>query len=342
MQLECGRLAENPLSPNDLLDIINQATQFGLKGAPVVWYYEQCKVQPVWENNKYLTFQVDLPLIKDTLTQFTLQTFPTLVNKDWMQLKCIVILGTTQKREPCQCFKHVGALTQYYARQDLTYRGGLPCERSVILQDGHDFPTWHVMTVTVDGTHAEMIQPGLYVTTTADSSVEVRCFEQATYRNAIRPGTNQISFPTIPCQVEGDSGWVLHNTILHTSHLTHRAPILNLSHIDMPDLPPFKSLPDFRITQLKEVTGVSIEELVQLSNPILPQPHKWSNTITIVMLIICAGCGVAIYFVRKKRLLCLRVSTTPAKGQDVTKDGGSQPCVAPPEEPADGLAAYST
>ena len=342
MQLERGRLAENLLSPTDLLDIIKQATQFGLQGAPVVWYYEQCLVQPVWENNEYLTFQVDLPLVKETLTQFTLRTFPTLVNKDWMQLKMHRNIGYHAETGAMSMLQACRGINPVLCAKDLTYRGGLPCERSVILQDGRDFPTCRITTVTVDGAHAEMIQPGLYVVITADSNVEVRCFEQATYRKAIQPGTNQITFPTVPCQVEGESGWVLHNTILHTSHLTRRAPILNLSHIDMPDLPPFKTLPAFRITQLKEVTGVSIEELAQMPNPILPQPHKWSNTITIVMLVICAVGGVAIYFVRKKRLWCFRVPTTPAKGQDVTEDRGSQSLVAPPEKPTDGLAAYST
>ena len=36
---------------------------------PALWYYEQCLVQPVWKNHEYLTFQVELPLVKEALTR---------------------------------------------------------------------------------------------------------------------------------------------------------------------------------------------------------------------------------------------------------------------------------
>ena len=146
----------------------------------------------------------------------------------------------------------------------------------------HNCPIQALPTVE---TEAEQVTINEYVVITDQEHINIRCSGQTPIKHKITPGTLHLIFNSLPCEVEGGEGWILRGKQVSQSTVEYKPALTNTSLLIFPNFPKFDRLDQVTLEKLHSVAGISMKQMVGLSQtrlPIYHEHHRWGNTATIV------------------------------------------------------------
>lgn len=306
--LHHGQLTERILPKAAFSEISSTETWV----SPLDWYYQECRVSPLWDN-EHLAFVVVLPTVDDRqLIAYEFLAYPMLTNNSAVIINVPELLvsdtSTGIVEEPREC----RGRSPRVCMRGIQQRGG--CMEAIfrdkalskcILTQAHVEPVYHID----DGT--------IVTLTHEDQMVTERCVGRTEVRTQVPSGTNLVTWQR-GCVIEA-AEFTIGSSALHHAALTTRlwqaCPLqdefpLKLPHID--------ALP-------------AIIKVADLSLPtVLPQqplltPSQWGQSIVLLVIVLI----VAVLIMCRKRiqqckvLKCRHVNSkeledvTPTPGQSV-------------------------
>ena len=175
-ELELGRLTRDLLSPDQLREILHQASDNRKVITAIEWYYRHLTVTPLWHPSGSLLYKVELPLIADRpYLMYSVMTHPVPVSNSSFTVMVILsrdyAIDTTTGRlfMPQHCIGHDPVVCQsgveygrdamQCARGILTQRAALvsKCKVEVAHHDGHTIVTRLTTNQYVVATNGETL-----------------------------------------------------------------------------------------------------------------------------------------------------------------------------------------
>ena len=299
--LEKAELTEEILPEDDLKDILRLAGERGYDAVTTTWYYEHCRVRPLWDDPTALSYIVEIPLIKGTTQGFQLRTFPHFNANlsEWVNLVVNEYVGYNEETGQMVILEACRGHNPAVCQLDLVFRAGLPCERALILgvKEGAEKCKVHARAPPEPATTT--IGLNLHVVESMDEQIEIRCLGQPTNRTRIPPGSRTVRFDEEGCQIQGESGWVLEGLEVFDSEMEIHPSMVDTSEIEFPELPNVDFIQPAKISQLHQVKGVAYEQLQMLrpaaKHDLLKPTHSTANTYAIIALIFVAAVILVIY-----------------------------------------------
>ena len=325
MQLEAGRLTEDILKIKDLMDILTKVNNFRLKGTAVDWYYEHCLVHPVLDMGQRLAYFVEIPLVARDVQRVVIHAYPTMTNEDtWIKLSVQQDIGYDHKTGEITTLAHCIGGPQTLCEAKLSFMHGLECERAIIMNDADKFPNCRIQS-TPETTYAEQLSINNYAVVTTSTRADIRCEGKPTITKEFRPGVLHINFGRLPCQVEGNEGFLIRSKFVNQFKKEYQPVVVNTSLLILPEFPALVHLDRSILNKLNRVEGVSMHSLSMIpsQNWSLPISHQaWGNTLMLALVVIVSiviGIYVLLPRIRSK------LSQWKQKRQDLPESSTTKP-----------------
>ncbi len=301
--LEAGRLTEEVLLRADLESIIEKAQSMGYRGATPEWYYEHSQIRPLWDHEEGMSYVVELPMGKEEVTGYHLQTFPDYKEDtdQWTKLVVHEYLGYDERDGTVFVLKGCKGAYPVLCEKDMNYHSGLPCERSLILGTSEGLSRCRVRLETPKESTALSVGINSHILTTKDSALEARCMGEPTEVEKVSPGTHQVTFAASGCQLQGKGGWVLESVDVHQEKLELLGLEVELGNLTLPDIPRLDLLEEPAKFQLHQVQGVELKMLKAYPplHPLRTLTHEAMNSyilIGIIAFLVLLGCVITLYW----------------------------------------------
>ena len=303
MELESGRLTEEILPRTELAAILKEAEIHGVHGLPLTHYYETCEVIPTWQSDDGLAYTVYLPLIHKQVASYRFHTLPTPGDRGWVEFMLHPHVGYDEANGEISILESCRGGNPNACEQRLTFPKGLLCERSLITQNTESAKHCRIRPAMPETAPSITLSTNDYALAIPDTNLEIRCRGLPTRQLVITPGAYRFIFPFRLCQVEGETGWTLQNTLLHNVYTNLTVTMINLTTFDIPKIPPVPSIPGFRAHEMSQIHGVAIQELSSMpSGPVFEPSHSWGNTmITVLVIAALAAIGLVVWCRRRRR-----------------------------------------
>ena len=162
-------LTEDLLGPGQLQEILAQARALRFATMLQNWYYEFCKVLPVWTNPLDITFKVSLPLHDGkNYILYSIHSYPFPIRPGFhahLQVRSTVAYSSTSGLlfEPILC---QGSRTKVCRGGPLVDADKFVCERALVSKDAVATRKCQVKVLQSNGTITQEVTPGLYIVST--------------------------------------------------------------------------------------------------------------------------------------------------------------------------------
>ena len=313
MHLESGRLTESIMPRATLEGVRTEMENAGHSPAPLEWYYEHCLVRPLWETEDGMSYIVELPMTRDRVTGYHLQTFP---HQDpmgnWLRLLLHRFIGYDEQDGTMVLLKACKGNRPTICEKDLTYHSGLPCERGLILGTPRGLSRCNVRFEEPAETNSVAVGINSHIVTTPDKSLESRCLGEATRYHQVKPGSFAVKFASSNCQLQGSGGWVLESVDVHEERINLPDTTLNMSAVSMPEMPELHLIKPDSMIKLNLVKGIEIGKIAlepTMPRLLVPSHPTYNSYVIIAMLagLVVIGLAVAAYMLRRYGLArCLK------------------------------------
>ena len=171
-------LTEELLPPSQLQKILQQARTLRFATMPVAWYYENCRVSPVWTSLDDITFRVTLPLHDGkNYILYSLISFPFPIRpgfKSLLEVENQVAYSSTSGLlfRPILC---LGTTLKVCRGFPLYDSERFRCERALISRDSTATQHCKVKIIPSNQTSISESSPGLYVISTPSITPKLHC-----------------------------------------------------------------------------------------------------------------------------------------------------------------------
>ena len=271
LAIEDGRLSEEILPLEDLIDILDAAKQQQLHHLPYNWYYEHIQIKPLWiEEGEYLVYQATLPFTDDSnYLLYHVTSYPAPVyqnNAIQIKVQSPIAFDTEEGTAfvPTHCIGHNPSVCRtgpIYADTHFS------CERGILSQN-HELREMcqsHVMPQ--NDTVVTELSPGEFVIITPGESYAEQCSGERELTIKLEPGVYHIVVHPY-CTLTGDD-WKIRGLITRHSNHTIDDLIVDLDPINL----------DFNITvpdihHAYKLPWMPLKELRRLNiQPIKPEDN---------------------------------------------------------------------
>ena len=228
--LEAGILTESILPPHHLREILGHAQGDRLIVQNYQWYYENVRVEPMWEEPRGLVYQFLIPLSDHgTFIQYGLEAWPVPFNNSFsvkIKVNPIVVMDsiTGNMFIPQWCIGRKPAL----CRTGPIYKSSgdnLQCERGVIMGSVTARKFCKVFVSNHNGTLIYERSPGVYVVSTMGERASYRCEGEREVAFQIKKGVYSLAMGE-RCTVEGID-WLIKGMVSRNFNITlHHDDIL--------------------------------------------------------------------------------------------------------------------
>ena len=238
MALEAERLTQDVLSERDLkLILAREETDTVHVIKPLQWYYEYCKVEPIWTMT-HLAYRVVLPLVtKNPVTMYNLKAFPQYGNESDVVIKLQVAdmfaedLMTGDVLRPYQCQGH----SPVVCKNNIREKGLYYCEKAIIQGDKRHYGQCTVLLSRAEVSRRPHPLPsGEYVLSSPGEFISVRCRLHPPKKLSLSRGVFLINVEE-NCMYEGHT-WRLYGIRRTQSEYKLAYTLLDLPTINIPTL----------------------------------------------------------------------------------------------------------
>ena len=287
-------LSEDILPPIQLKEILSRAVVARFTAMPLNWYYEHCRVTPVWSTIEEITYKVHLPLhdgqnyILYCLNSFSFPIKPGFSTKVQVKHKVAYSSSTGLVFEPILC----RGGSQKICRGGALYDAAkFKCERALISRTAAATAQCKVKVIPTNETVIEESSPGLYVVSTPAISPKLHCHSRGEESVKLTAGVYLISL-NYSCTLRGED-WTLPGLkqLVTPFHINNQIAPLSLRTVfspfsakhlqkiaDAPHWTPIKQLPSIALDPLPQpATYLSLPRLEMLT---------WVNSSSIIIFIV--------------------------------------------------------
>ena len=285
-------LTEELLSPDQLQEVLSQARVKRFTTMPPTWYYENCKVSPVWSTLEEVTFKVHLPLHDGkSYISYHLHSYPFPIKPDFttsLQVKSEIAYSSTTGLlfEPILCR---GGSNKICRGGPLFDAAKFKCERALVSRNAAATGQCKVKITPTNETLISEQVPGIYIISTPAITPKLHCASLGERNIRLTPGVYIVSF-NYSCTLRGVD-WTLPGLkqFITPYHITNQVAPLSLRSI-------FTPLSTTHLEQLSQVPHwTKIEKLPSITlAPLSPPasylslPHletlTWINSSSIVVI----------------------------------------------------------
>ena len=265
-------LTEDLLGPSQLQDILSQARTLRFATMPQNWYYEFCKVTPIWTTPQDITFKVTLPLHDGkNYILYSIQSFPFPIRPGFhahLQVRPTIAYSSTSGLlfDPILC---QGSSTKVCRGGPLVSPEKFACERALVSKDTAATKRCQVKVIESNDTITKEFTPGLYIVSTPTIAPKLHCDARSERIIKLMAGVYIISL-NHTCILKG-SDWTLPglNRFFTPLHIkTQLAPIslrtvfrpFSSSHLQkiaaVPQWTPIHNLPSLTLDKLQAPSTV--------------------------------------------------------------------------------------
>jgi hypothetical protein len=306
--LELGRLTEEVLPPELLLDTLRKGETVGIKRImPIQWYYEHVRIYPVWGGST-LIYKATLPLVDSKqYFRYSIVTWPVPYNLSGytIQLEVHEDIGLdTQGGEmfhPSVC----QGVDPMVCRTGARYREGrLRCPRGLITGDNKQREACQVLLSHGTGkTQIQEISPGEYVVVTWGENIAERCRGKDAEKQMLNRGVYLIAVSD-DCSVDGKD-WIL-------TGFKEKIGRLNVKALKVEDFVPVgltDLVPESEMMEALDIpTWTGLKPVVRRNLAPLPEPeveidwpeHGGYAAWGIALFVIGCGILVIVVIIRKR------------------------------------------
>ena len=230
-------LTEDVLPPTQLSQVLEKARSLKFTTMPLSWYYQYCKVSPVWNSVQEVTFKVHLPLhdgknyILYSLHSFLFPIKPGFATQVQVKPKIAYSSTTGLLFEPILCQGGPNKVCRGGPLYDSTR---FQCERALISRNSRATEHCKIRIIPNNDTVIMENSPGIYILSTPAVNPKLHCDSRGEEFIKFTPGVYMVSL-NHSCTLRGED-WTLPGLKQFVSplHISNQVPPISLRSIFLP------------------------------------------------------------------------------------------------------------
>ncbi len=316
--LEMGRLTEEIL-PNPELDLILKAgRRAGFHAAPIQWYYEHLRIQPMWEIPRELVFRVEIPFTDGVIyLRYQIWTWSVPGNMSEFRTRVKVPADVAYDTNTGGLFVPTGCIGYHpmICRTGAIYdREKFKCPRGILSGEKELRQYCHVNIVKNPGDvlSIQELTPGTFAILTSGEYCAVYCSGQPNTKIDLTNGLHVVQLRT-GCQMKG-RGWLISSIITRNSEVSIKLRVVKVppliisdmlpehvvaQHFELPKWKALNVINDVAINDL--MTSLEDNENVNFTWGSHAGHFSWVTFLIVIMILLVLG--IIMYFLFKRQII---------------------------------------